>query len=140
MTSINDLTQEAANLGQDRMVFPIDILHLANALATHDDRQVAVPALVALLSHEWNFQRHVALRALRLIGPGVLTIEAVERAMKLIATDDAPNVRAEAVRLIAAAPVLPSMIRETLIKAAAEDNTVYVRDAAADVLRELPPQ
>lgn len=140
MTSIEDLAQEAANLGQDRIIFPIDILELANTIASHSDRLAAVPSLVALLAHESNFQRHIALRALRLIGPEALTVDVVNRATQMIASDDAPNLRAEAVRLIVVAQPNLSMIRETLIKAAAEDDTDYVRVAAADALHQWPPQ
>jgi HEAT repeat protein len=38
MKTIHALLEEAGSLGQDRIVFPIDILQLSNEIAAHPDK------------------------------------------------------------------------------------------------------
>jgi HEAT repeat protein len=134
MKGIAALLDEAAQLGLDRIIFPIDILKLANDIAGHPDKRKAVDGLIEWLGHESNSQRHVALRALRLIGPDALSRGLVGLALAIVKADDAPNVRAEAVRLVAASGVKTRRVRDALAKAAAQDDTDYVRREAAHSL------
>jgi hypothetical protein len=134
MASIAKLLDDLATFGTDRIVFPIDMWELANAFAGHDDRRSAISGLRGFLPHEWNFQRHIAVRALRLIGGDALSDDVIDQAASMVLEDDAPNVRAEAARLLAAGRRTPR-VRAALIKAANSDDTVYVREEAQRALQ-----
>ncbi len=90
--------------------------------------------MIELLGHESNFQRHVALRALRLIGLEDGTSRVVGIALSIIESDEAPNVRAEAVRLVGSSGEDPRRVRDGLANAAAQDNTEYVHNEATNQL------
>ena len=134
MKTVEQLLDEAANLGTDRIIFPIDILAMANELADHPDRRAAIPGLTALLHHQWHFQRQVALRALWRIGGDALGPTVVSSATSMVTSDDAPSVRAEAIRLLAVSARDQPLVRVALSQTAASDDTTYVRAAAAEVL------
>ncbi len=134
MPTIETLIAEAHRLGEDRIIFPIDILHLANELAEHPQCSKAIPALVKLLDHPLNFQRHVAVRALRLMGEQAMSRRLVTRVSELLLRDEAPDVRAESARFLAGASVHVSQATAALERASACDDTDYVRTNAREAL------
>jgi HEAT repeats len=133
-TSINDLIKEVQTFGSDRIVMPFDIMNLAYRISQHPERISALPHLVAWMGHSSNFTRHVAIRALQLIGPDVLTDVVVAKALLMVRDDDAPNVRAEAIRLLCRSGRRDAAILAAFSTMAASDDTDYVRNQAREVL------
>jgi HEAT repeats len=133
-TSITTLIKEVQTFGADRIVMPFDIMNLAYRISEHPECTGAVPSLVAWMDHPSNFTRHVATRALQLIGPDVLTEAIVAKALLMVRDDDAPNVRAEAIRLLARSNRRDAAVLAALSTTAASDDTDYVRNQAREVL------
>jgi HEAT repeats len=133
-TSINDLIKELQTLGTDRVVMPFDIMNLAYRISEHGERTAALPNLVACLDHPSNVTRHVATRALQLIGPDVLTDAIVAKALLMVRDDDASNVRAEAIRLLGRSGRRDSAVLNALSMAAESDDLEYVREQAHGAL------
>jgi HEAT repeats len=133
-TSIDDLIQQVETLGAERMVMPFDIMNLAYRFSDHPERRAAVPNLVAWMDHPSNFIRHVTTRAMQLMGPDVLTDVVVAKALLMVRNDDAPNVRAEAVRLLGRSGRRDASVLNALSSMAQFDETEYVREQAREIL------
>jgi hypothetical protein len=133
-TSITTLIKEVQTFGADRIVMPFDIMNLAYRISEHPECTGALSKLVAWMDHPSNFTRHVATRALQLMGPGVLTGAVVGKALLMVRDDDAPNVRAEAIRLLARSNRRDAAVLAALTTTAESDDTDYVRNQAREVL------
>jgi hypothetical protein len=133
-TTISTLIAELQKFGTDRIVMPFDIMNLAYRISEHPECTTALPQLVAWMDHPSNFTRHIAMRALQLMGPDVLTDAVVGKAVLMVRSDDAPNVRAEAIRLLARSSRRDPTILAALATAALSDDTDYVRNQAREVL------
>jgi HEAT repeat protein len=133
-TAIIALINEVRTFGTDRIVMPSDIMNLAYRISDHPERLAALPSLVAWMDHPSNFTRHVATRAMQLIGPDVLTDAVIAKALLMVRGDDAPNVRAEAIRLLGRSGRRDAAVLAALSTSAQSDDTDYVRNQASEVL------
>jgi hypothetical protein len=133
-TSIATLIKEIQSFGTERIVMPFDIMNLAHRISEHPERAAALPNLDAWMSHPSNFTRHVAIRAMQLMGADVLTDAVVAKALLIARDDDAPNVRAEAIRLLGRSGRRDAAVLAALAKTAEADDTDYVRNQAREVL------
>jgi HEAT repeat protein len=132
--TITSLIEEVQTFGADRMIMPFDIMNLAYRISEHPKRTAALPNLVAWMDHPSHFIRHVATRALQLMGPDVLTDAVMAKALLMVRDDDAPNVRAEAIRLLGRSGQRDAAVRAALATSARSDDTDYVRNQAREVL------
>jgi HEAT repeat protein len=133
-TLITTLIKEVQTFGADRIVMPFDIMNLAYRISEHPERTAALSNLVAWMDHPSNFTRHIATRALQLMGPEVLTDAVVGKALLIVCCDDAANVRAEAIRLLGRSGRRDAAVLAALSTTAASDDTDYVRNQAREVL------
>jgi HEAT repeat protein len=137
MPSLKELFDEVETLGREMPFWPVDIMRIAMEFSQHPESKHAVAGLQLFLDDNSNFIRHVGLRALRLIQGAALDAGTVQRATIMIRTDEAPNVRAEAARLLLSSGTGSKSVREALALAATSDAVDYVRHQAAEALRGL---
>jgi HEAT repeats len=137
MATLQKLFVEAEGLGREPPFWPIDIMRLATQIAGHKNHREAVVRLKAFLDDESAFLRHLGLRALRLIEGAQVDAATILRTTALLASDEAPNVRAEAARLLMDARRASAPVLEALAKAASDDDTDYVRNQADEALQAL---
>jgi HEAT repeats len=133
-----ELIEEVETLGHAGVVMPFDIMNLASRLAGHPERDTVTGKLVIWMDHPSNFIRHIATRTLQLMGADSLDEAVFAKALRMVQTDDAPNVRAEAIRLLAKSKRHGPEFVVALADAADRDDTDYVRDAAREALALLP--
>jgi uncharacterized protein (DUF433 family) len=140
--SIPVLLSLAAFVGHNHMVMPFDLMWLAGQIAEHTDRAQAMPVLRDMIADTDKYDhhaRHIALRALRLIGGSEQDLATVKRACELLKHDYASNVRFEAVRVLAeagAAGVAPAIL-SALDLASRSDDEAGLRQYAAETATKL---
>jgi uncharacterized protein (DUF433 family) len=129
-------------VGHNHMVMPFNLMWLAGHIAEHPDRVQALPALRDMIADTDKYDhhaRHIALRALRLIGGADQDPATVQRASELLQHDDASNVRFEAVRVLAdagKAGVTPAVLA-ALDAASRLDDDAGLRTYAAEAAATL---
>ncbi len=131
------LIEEVQTFGDDRIVLPFDIMNIAMRLSENTSRSDLRPHLAAWLDDTNHFIRHIAARALQLMGPPELTDAVIARALDMVSRDAAPNVRAEAIRLLARSGRRDAVLLAVLTRIAQLDDTDYVREEALAVLSAM---
>jgi uncharacterized protein (DUF433 family) len=143
--SIPVLLGLSAFVGHNHMVMPVNLMWLAAQIADHPGSEEALPTLRDMIIDTDKYDhhtRHIALRALRLIGGNDQDPATVQRACELLQHDHASNVRYEAVRVLADAGQVgctPSML-EALDVASATDEDHQLRQYAAEAAEKLRQQ
>jgi uncharacterized protein (DUF433 family) len=140
--SIPVLLSLTAFVGHNRMVMPVNLMWLAGQIADHPDHLQALPALRDMITDTDKYDhhaRHIALRALRLIGGTAQDPAIVQRACELLQHDYATNVRYEAVRVLTdvGQAGVTSAILSALESASRRDEDLDLRKYAADAATKL---
>jgi uncharacterized protein (DUF433 family) len=144
--SVPVLLSLSAFVGHNHMVMPFNLMWLAGHIAEHPDRVQAMPVLVDMIADTDKYDhhaRHIALRALRLIGGSEQDPATVKRACELLNHDYASNVRFEAVRVLADAGTvdMTPAVLTALDTASGLDEDLGLRQYAAEAatkLRNMP--
>ncbi len=129
-TSFANLIAEVETFGLDRIIHPFDIMNLALRISEHPECRDALAELVTGMNNPSNFIRHIATRTLQIMGPATLTDTIVAQALVMVRNDDAPSVRAQAIRLLARSNRHDAALIAALKTTAEADVTDYVRDQA----------